>query len=129
MKRVTSIVLLLFVLGAAACKRESESVTPENTTTLSVKKGATFDLTLPVQYSAGSTGVIWNLVNAGDATILKMNSMNTVVNPENSAVWGNQVWNYTALAKGTTTLEFHFARPTVLNEVMEKKAYKITVTD
>ncbi|MGF7216286.1 putative secreted protein [Spirosoma lacussanchae] len=127
MELITSIVP--FLLGSAACKHDSDSVTPQNSTTLSVKKGATFYLTLLVQYSNGSTGFIWNLVNAGDDTARNMNNMNTVVNPQNSAVWGNQVWNYTALAKGTTTLEFHFARPTVLSEATDKKTYKITVTD
>ena len=63
--------------------------------------------------SNASTGFQWVLVNIGDETVLRKTS-NTYVAPEDTGmvgVPGEEIWTFTALKKGTSTIAMEYSQP------------------
>lgn len=123
-------ILLVSLLGLLfACQKE-KSVSPEsNTTTISIVKDTDAILTLPINSSPGSTGIMWYVASNPNEKVAKIDINQMIENVKPATIWGTHIWKVKGVAKGKTQIKLSFGRQSVPTEIYGQHTLDITVTE
>jgi predicted secreted protein len=111
MKKYLTLLLLsaVFLLAACAGKTGESPAVTDPDETIEVKAGQEFTITLETN---PNTGLHWEVAVELDATILDVNNVRKVFVPDSAREDspGKDVWTFTAIAPGETTITLGYYR-------------------
>lgn len=117
---------MLVVVALAGCGSSEKNETPGTVSTMKVKAGQDFTISLQ---SNQTTGYQWQLAEPLDQKVVK--KVNSEYKPDQSDAMGAggvEVWTFKAVGKGDTEIKMKYVRPQEAGaKPSEERVFKVTV--